>query len=163
LRGASRFALSRRANQLPSPSKGTIFADLDPPQPFALRADEILGNERQTGWRSGRALQAFCWAAAGARCRRATRGRALEPIDATGSTVSPFHFCVALAHYFFALEPVLPVFLQATGAPRVPSGDPEPGRDMDTAPRTSRNRKRWLMTRMRTQFWPDDPSQLGSD
>jgi hypothetical protein len=24
------------------------FADLDPPQTFALRADEILGNERQT-------------------------------------------------------------------------------------------------------------------
>jgi hypothetical protein len=24
-----------------------IFADLDPPQTFALRADEILGNERQ--------------------------------------------------------------------------------------------------------------------
>jgi hypothetical protein len=35
-----------------------IFADLDPPQTFALRADEILGNERQTVWRSGRALQA---------------------------------------------------------------------------------------------------------
>jgi hypothetical protein len=25
-----------------------IFADFDPPQTFALRADEILGNERQT-------------------------------------------------------------------------------------------------------------------
>ena len=25
-----------------------FFADLDPPQTFALRADEILGNERQT-------------------------------------------------------------------------------------------------------------------
>jgi hypothetical protein len=35
-----------------------FFADLDPPQTFALRADEILGNERQTVWRSGRALQA---------------------------------------------------------------------------------------------------------
>jgi hypothetical protein len=35
-----------------------IFADLDPPQTFALKADEILGNERQTVWRSGRALQA---------------------------------------------------------------------------------------------------------
>jgi hypothetical protein len=30
----------------------------DPPQTFVLRADEILGNERQTVWRSGRALQA---------------------------------------------------------------------------------------------------------
>jgi hypothetical protein len=30
-----------------------FFADLDPPQTFALRADETLGNERQTGWRSG--------------------------------------------------------------------------------------------------------------
>ena len=27
-----------------------IFADLGPPQTFALRADEILGNERQTVW-----------------------------------------------------------------------------------------------------------------
>jgi hypothetical protein len=35
-----------------------FFADLDPPQTFALRADEILGNERQKVWRSGRALQA---------------------------------------------------------------------------------------------------------
>ena len=36
-----------------------LFADLDPPQTFVLRADEILGNERQTVWRSsGRALQA---------------------------------------------------------------------------------------------------------
>src|SRR5919197_1383541 len=25
-----------------------FFADLDPPQTFALRADEVLGNERQT-------------------------------------------------------------------------------------------------------------------
>ena len=38
--------------------RGLFFADLDPPQTFALRADEILGNERQTVWRSGRALQA---------------------------------------------------------------------------------------------------------
>src|SRR6266536_714037 len=29
-------------------SRMRLFADLDPPQPFALRADEILGNERQT-------------------------------------------------------------------------------------------------------------------
>jgi hypothetical protein len=36
----------------------SLFGDLDPPQTFALRADEILGNERQTVWRSGRALQA---------------------------------------------------------------------------------------------------------
>jgi hypothetical protein len=36
----------------------SLFADLDPPQTFALRADEILGNERQMVWRSGRALQA---------------------------------------------------------------------------------------------------------
>src|SRR5437870_5187155 len=35
-----------------------FFADFDPPQIFALRADEILGNERQMVWRSGRALQA---------------------------------------------------------------------------------------------------------
>jgi hypothetical protein len=35
-----------------------FFADLDPPQTFALRVDEILGNERQMVWRSGRALQA---------------------------------------------------------------------------------------------------------
>jgi hypothetical protein len=33
-----------------------LFADLDPPQTFALRADAILGNERQIVWRSGRAL-----------------------------------------------------------------------------------------------------------
>jgi putative tryptophan/tyrosine transport system substrate-binding protein len=32
-----------------------LFADLDPPQTFVLRADEILGNERQTVWRSGSA------------------------------------------------------------------------------------------------------------
>ena len=29
-----------------------FFADLDLPQAFALRADEILGNERQMAWRS---------------------------------------------------------------------------------------------------------------
>jgi hypothetical protein len=34
-----------------------IFADLDPPQTFALTADEILGNEWQMVWISGRALQ----------------------------------------------------------------------------------------------------------
>jgi hypothetical protein len=34
------------------------FADLDPPQTFALKSDEILGNERQMVWKSGRALQA---------------------------------------------------------------------------------------------------------
>ena len=28
-----------------------FFADLDPPQTFALRADKILGNERQIVWR----------------------------------------------------------------------------------------------------------------
>jgi hypothetical protein len=28
-----------------------LFADLDPPQTFALRADKILGNERQIVWR----------------------------------------------------------------------------------------------------------------
>jgi hypothetical protein len=27
------------------------LADFDPPQTFALRADEISGNERQTVWR----------------------------------------------------------------------------------------------------------------
>ena len=32
-----------------------FFADFDPPQTFVLRADEILGNERQTVWSSGRA------------------------------------------------------------------------------------------------------------
>jgi hypothetical protein len=57
------------------PSKGTIFADFDPPQTFALRADEILGNERQTVWRSGRALQAKQHLqldlACGPRCRAA--------------------------------------------------------------------------------------------
>jgi hypothetical protein len=35
-----------------------LFADLDPPQLLHLRADEILGNERQMVRRSGRALQA---------------------------------------------------------------------------------------------------------
>jgi hypothetical protein len=35
------------------------FANFDPPQTFALSADEILGNERQMVWRSGRALQAY--------------------------------------------------------------------------------------------------------
>jgi len=35
-----------------------LFADLDPLQTFALRSAEILGNERQMVWRSGRALQA---------------------------------------------------------------------------------------------------------
>src|SRR5262249_166621 len=40
------------------PHRRCLFDDLDPPQTFALRADEILGNERQTVWRSGRALQA---------------------------------------------------------------------------------------------------------
>ena len=44
-----------------------LFADFDPPQTFALRADEILGNERQTVWRSGRALQA--WPAPATRSR----------------------------------------------------------------------------------------------
>jgi NAD(P)-dependent dehydrogenase (short-subunit alcohol dehydrogenase family) len=28
-----------------------LFADFDPPQTFALRADKILGNERQIVWR----------------------------------------------------------------------------------------------------------------
>jgi hypothetical protein len=36
----------------------SFFADFDPPQTFVLRADEILGNERQTVWSSGRAPQA---------------------------------------------------------------------------------------------------------
>jgi hypothetical protein len=40
------------------PISNEDFANFDPPQTFALRADEILGNERQTVWRSGRALQA---------------------------------------------------------------------------------------------------------
>jgi hypothetical protein len=43
---------------LPSNGRRSLFGDLDLPQTFALRADEILGNERQTVWRSGRALQA---------------------------------------------------------------------------------------------------------
>src|SRR5262249_57228002 len=30
------------------------FANFDPPQTFALGADEIFGNERQMVWRSGR-------------------------------------------------------------------------------------------------------------
>src|SRR2546422_6947888 len=51
------------------------LADLDPPQTFALRAVEILGNERQTVWRSGRALQAKQHLqldlACGPRCRAA--------------------------------------------------------------------------------------------
>jgi hypothetical protein len=34
-----------------------LFADLDPPQNFALRTDESSVNERQMVWRSGRALQ----------------------------------------------------------------------------------------------------------
>jgi hypothetical protein len=34
------------------------FADLDPPPNSVLRADEILGNERQMVRSSGRALQA---------------------------------------------------------------------------------------------------------
>src|SRR5215472_8811607 len=42
----------------PPSTRMRIFADLDPPQTFALRADEILGNEWQMVWRSGRALQA---------------------------------------------------------------------------------------------------------
>ena len=35
-----------------------LFADLDPPQNFALRSDESSVNDRQMVWRSGRALQA---------------------------------------------------------------------------------------------------------
>ncbi len=38
--------LSRLANK--TKGRRAFFADLDPPQTFALRADEILGNERQT-------------------------------------------------------------------------------------------------------------------
>jgi hypothetical protein len=49
--------LSPRANQRGAIERD-LFANFDPPQTFALRADEILGNERQTVWRSGRALQA---------------------------------------------------------------------------------------------------------
>jgi hypothetical protein len=36
-----------------------LFADLDPPQTFVLRADEILGNERQTVWRSDSACNSI--------------------------------------------------------------------------------------------------------
>ena len=43
-------------------SRMRIFADLDPPQTFALRADATLGNERQMVGRSGRA-----------RCKRSQR------------------------------------------------------------------------------------------
>jgi hypothetical protein len=48
----------RVARQLRGAIERDLFANFDPPQTFALRADEILGNERQTVWRSGRALQA---------------------------------------------------------------------------------------------------------
>jgi hypothetical protein len=56
-----RLAPSKRkllTRNVDSKGRRGLFADLDPPQTFALRADEILGNERQTVWRSGRALQA---------------------------------------------------------------------------------------------------------
>lgn len=50
------LSLARRGGLLLG-EDAAFFTDLDPPQTFVLRADEILGNERQTVWRSGRALQ----------------------------------------------------------------------------------------------------------
>ena len=45
--GAADTNVRRRVQRETRP----FFADLGPPQTFALRADEILGNERQTVWR----------------------------------------------------------------------------------------------------------------
>ena len=68
----------RRAGEPPPPASLSDlrpFAYLDPPQTFALRSDEILGNARQMVWKSGRALQA--------RPTRTTRsGAELEPANA---------------------------------------------------------------------------------
>jgi hypothetical protein len=38
-----------------------LFADLDPPQNFALRSDESSANERQIVWRSSlKSVSSFC-------------------------------------------------------------------------------------------------------
>ena len=61
LRDPTPYLASAPVSRAPIDTPSTrmrIFADLDPPQSFALRADEILGNEWQMVWRSGRALQA---------------------------------------------------------------------------------------------------------
>ena len=57
-----------------------VFADFDPPQTFALRADEILGNERQTGGDLGRALQGSQQRVtrSSRMCRRLAHGKAAE-------------------------------------------------------------------------------------
>src|SRR5256885_1537328 len=65
-----------------------FFADLDPPQTFALRADEILENERQTvcgdlGERCKRSQRLQLDLACGPRCNQAAR--AGEGISAPSS------------------------------------------------------------------------------
>jgi hypothetical protein len=54
---APRLACPWKTVLTPHGGSAARFADLDPPQTFALRADEILRNERQTVWRAGRAVQ----------------------------------------------------------------------------------------------------------
>ena len=61
-----------------------FFADLDLPQTFALRADEILGNERQTVWRSGRSAASKAAPATRSRVRTTLQGCATLPPTWTG-------------------------------------------------------------------------------
>jgi hypothetical protein len=70
-----------------------IFADLGPPQTFALRADEILGNERQTVWSAATVASACNSISPGDHAAYAANmpGRAARPppLHAQGPRLAP--------------------------------------------------------------------------